>query len=80
MCDSIGCLVESKPNVFPTICNASNYTKLKKDRILYHQYTTANPTLVVCDATPTATYKSYDMRQNILWGCAYNKRVCLKKC
>jgi len=77
MCDSIGCLASLKPTEFPIKCNASTYIKLKKDLILYHQYVKTTQARV-CEPNPNATYKSYELRQNIVWGC-YNKKLCLIK-
>jgi hypothetical protein len=65
---------------FTIIRGASDYTKFKRDLILYHQFVDKNKTSIVCEVNPNAKYKSYELRNNILWGCLYNKRVCLNKC
>jgi len=65
-----------KKREFPTIVYASNYTSLKRDKVLYSQYTLKG----VCDKNPSAIYKSYDLRRNIKYGCFWNKRTCLKTC
>lgn len=77
-CPSASCPVSTK--VYnSTICNASNYTALKRNRILYQQYTHFNP-YVVCGINPTARYPSYELRKQTLYGCLFNKRICLKQC
>lgn len=78
-CPSAFCPVSTKVFNYPTICNASNYTALKRNRILYQQYTRFNP-YVVCSINPTAHYPSYELRRQILCGCLFNKRICLKQC
>jgi hypothetical protein len=70
-------LVSNKMREFPTIVNASNYTSLKRDRLLYSQYKLDK---LICDKNPTAIYKSYELRRNIKYGCFLIKRVCLKTC
>ena len=78
-CPTITCDFVDKPRDFPTITNASNYTAIKRNRVLYSKYT-LNNTGVVCSDNPTAIYKSYELRRNIKYGCFWNKRVCLKTC
>lgn len=48
----------------------SNYTAYKRNRILYKQYLTANPTKQVCNSVkPGATYASYALKQGIQSAC-----------
>jgi hypothetical protein len=61
------------------ITYASNYTQLKRDRALYNQFV-KKTNYTICNANPNAKYSSYELRNNILTGCLYNKRVCLHTC
>lgn len=48
----------------------SNYTAYKRNRILYKQYLSANPTKIVCNSDkPSATYTSYALKQGIQSAC-----------
>jgi hypothetical protein len=69
----------NKINEFPSITNASNYTLLKKNRVLYAQYMLHHSTNV-CSGSLNSTYKSYELRRNVISGCLWNKRICLKQC
>jgi hypothetical protein len=64
-----------------SITYASNYTQLKRDRVLYNQFIKKN-NVSVCEISdkPRANYTSYDLRTNILRGCLYNKYTCLNTC
>jgi hypothetical protein len=64
------------PSIVPTLTTASNYIAVKKSRVLYNQYSQSN----VCSNTPSATYKSYQLRQSIVKGCLWNRRMCLQNC
>jgi hypothetical protein len=78
MC-SIELEFDHKIKEFPSIVNASNYTTLKKNRVLYSQYTLHNNTNV-CSGSLNSIYKSYELRRNVISGCLWNKRICLKEC
>jgi hypothetical protein len=55
-----------------------NYTAYKKNRLLYHQYVSENPTKPVCNTTrPSATYPSYAWKQGIQKGCMYRQIYCV---
>lgn len=54
-----------------------NYTNYKKNRLLYQQYASSNPTKVVCNATPTAIYPSYALKQGVQKGCMYRQMYCI---
>ena len=70
-----------KAYAYPTITNASNYTSLKKNRILYNQYMNKYPSYVVCNSNKAdAKYSSYDLRLQVKNGCWFNQKICLKKC
>ena len=79
ICTSIKIDYVDKPREFPTIVTASNYTSLKRDRVLYSQYK-LHTDKVICSENPSANYKSYELRRNIKYGCFWNKRICLKTC
>jgi hypothetical protein len=52
-----------------SICG-SNYTAYKRNRILYKQYLSANPTKQICNSNkPSATYTSYALKQGIQSAC-----------
>jgi hypothetical protein len=78
-CPSLSCPYEDKPREYPAISTASNYTSLKRDRVLYSQYS-LNTDKVICTINPSAIYKSYELRRNIKYGCFWNQRICLKTC
>jgi len=66
--------------------NASNYTQLKKNRILYHQYKEKHPGITVCNKphnvrnTERVRYPSYSMKQSLEHGCWYNEYYCDCNC
>jgi len=66
----------------PPRLDASNYTQLKKNRILYHQYQVANPEIVVCNKNKSQKiqYNSYHLKQSIEKGCWYNETYCNCAC
>ena len=78
MGDSVEYDLELKKK-YTSITYASNYTQLKKDRVLYHQFVDKNKESI-CNANPTAKYLNYELRNNIVKGCIYNKLVCLNAC
>jgi hypothetical protein len=71
--------VKDKSKEFPTIVNASNYTALKRDRVLYSQYRLNHDTNI-CFGNVNSIYNSYQLRRNVTRGCLWNTRTCLKLC
>ena len=79
MCD---CPLPELVNPPPALV-ASDYIRLKKDRLLYCQYTTANPSITVCnknDSLLQPRYKSYQLKQSIERGCFYDQVYCQCLC
>ena len=78
MCD---CPLPELENPPPAL-GASDYTRLKKDRILYYQYMDKNPTLAVCNSKKSIkkTYKSYQFKQSIERGCFFDQVYCQCLC
>ena len=81
MCD---CPLEELVNPPPALV-ASDYIRLKKDRLLYSQYTTANPSITVCtfktkESLNQPRYKSYQLKQSIERGCFYDQVYCQCLC
>ena len=62
----------------PPLLVASDYIKLKKDRLLYYQYIDKNPTITVCNKniSQKINYTSYQLKQSIERGCWYDKVYC----
>ena len=67
----------------PPALGASDYTQLKKKRLLYYQYKNKNPTIAVCNKNESLyqpQYNSYQLKQNIEYGCFYEKVYCNCEC
>jgi hypothetical protein len=66
----------------PPLLVASSYIQLVKNRTLYQQYRTANPTLVVCNKkiSQPIRYRSYQLKQSIERGCWYDQLYCGCNC
>jgi hypothetical protein len=85
MCDSTqtcGCPLPELENPPPALV-ASDYIRLKKDRLLYCQYKSVNPTIEVCNKTESLLqprYKSYQLKQSIERGCFYDQVYCQCLC
>ena len=80
------CLPPKPPNpngVYPNRCNASDYTKLKKDLTLVKKVVADHPYLKtnINDITKyTSSYPSYYFKMNIQWGTYVYSTICLDKC
>jgi hypothetical protein len=68
MCD---CPLPELVNPPPPLV-ASDYIRLKKDRLLYGRY--ANPSITVCTFQPR--YTSYELKQSMERGCFYDQVYC----
>ncbi len=66
----------------PPLLVASDYTRLKKNRILYEQYKNKNPTVEVCNKNKSQKiyYNSYQLKQNIEKGCLFEQVYCSCLC
>jgi len=65
------------------LLNASNYTQLKRNRILYKEYKANYPRASVCTQMTTDQknkYISYHMKQSIEKGCWHDEYYCSCQC
>ncbi len=65
------------------LLNASNYTQLKRDRILYREYKKKYPMASVCTKMTTDQknkYISYHLKQSIEKGCWHDVFYCQCNC
>ena len=79
------CECSAPGRLIPLLLNSSNYTQLKKNRILYHQYKVKYPDNYLCNkpyniVNKKIQYKSYNMKQTLERGCWYDEYYCNCNC
>lgn len=83
MCEYIDqCPLPELVNPPPALV-ASDYIRLKKDRLLYYQYKVKNPAIAVCNKNESLLqpqYKSYQLKQAIERGCFFDQVYCSCSC